>query len=93
MAITQIYDFEQHDPPALDECTLRKRLEQRRLRVQAALLTLAGLLLQVVVVLFGYSAMDWYPMVSAFCFSYVVISTTGFGVCAIAYARKGGKTA
>jgi len=91
--MTQIYDFERHDPPALNERTLLRRLEQRRLRIETALLALAGLLLQGVVVLFGYSAMDWYPMVSAFCFGYVVISTTGFGVCAIAYARKGGKTA
>lgn len=88
----QIYNFEQHKPPVLNENMLRVELERRRLRWQTALLALAGILLQVVIVLFGYSAIDWYPWISAICFGYVIISTTGCGVIAVAYSRKGGIT-
>lgn len=86
----QIYNFEQQKPPVLNENMLRAELERRRLRWQTALLALAGILLQVVAVLFGYSAIDWYPWISAICFGYVIISTTGCGVIAVAYSRKGG---
>ena len=86
----QIYNFEQHKPPVLNENMLRAELERRKLRWQTALLALAGILLQVVVVLFGYSAIDWYPWISAICFGYVIISTTGCGVIAVTYSRKGG---
>ena len=88
----QIYNFEQHKPPVLNENMLRAELERRRLRWQTALLALAGILLQVVIVLFGYSAIDWYPWISALCFGYVIISTTGCGVIAVTYSRKGGIT-
>lgn len=88
----QIYNFEQHKPPVLNENMLRAELERRRLRWQTALLALAGILLQIVVILFGYSAIDWYPWISAICFGYVIISTTGCGVVAVAYSRKGGIT-
>lgn len=85
-----IYDFEQHRPPALNENMLRAELEKRKLRWQTALLALAGLLFQVVVFLLGYSAIDWYPWLSALCYSYLVISTTGCGVITVSYYRKGG---
>lgn len=88
----QIYNFEQHKPPVLNENMLRAECERRRLRWQTALLALAGILLQVVIVLFGYSAIDWYPWISAICFGYVIISTTGCGVIAVTYSRKGGIT-
>lgn len=88
----QIYNFEQHKPPVLNENMLRAELERRKLRWQTALLALAGILLQVVIALFGYSAIDWYPWVSAICFGYVIISTTGCGVIAVTYSRKGGIT-
>lgn len=90
--MNQIYNFEQHKPPVLNENMLRAELERRRLRWQTALLALAGILLQVVIVLFGYSAIDWYPWISAICFGYVIISTTGCGVIAVTYSRKGGIT-
>lgn len=86
----QIYNFEQHKPPVLNENMLRAELERRRLRWQTALLALAGILLQVVAVLFGYSAIDWYPWISAICFAYVIVSTTGCGIIAVVYSRKGG---
>lgn len=88
----QICRFDQHDPPALNENMLRSELERRRLHWQTALLALAGILLQVVVILFGYSAIDWYPWLSVLCIAYVVVSTTGCGVIAVVCSRKGGIT-
>lgn len=88
----QIYNFEQHDPPVLNENMLRAETERRKLHWQTALLAVAGLLLQAVIALFGYSAIDWYPWVSAICFGYVIVSTTACGVVAVAYSRKGDKT-
>ncbi len=86
----QIYNFERHNPPVLNENMICAEIERRKLHWQTALLVLAGILLQVVVALFGYSAMDWYPWISALCFGYIIVSTTGCGVIAVVYSRKGG---
>ena len=86
----QIYNFERCDPPALNENMLRSEIERRKLHWQTTLLVLAGILLQVAVALFGYSAYDWYPWISAICFVYIIVSTTGCGVFAVAWSRKGG---
>lgn len=88
----QIYNFEQHTPPILNENIIRTEIERRKLQWQTTLLVLAGILIQAVVALFGYSAVDWYPLISVVCFSYIVISTTGCGVVAVVYSRKGGIT-
>lgn len=87
----QIYDFERYNPPALNENMLRAEAERRKRHRQTALLAVAGLLLQAAVVLLGYSAIDWYPWLSAACFTHVIVSTTGCGVVAVVYSRKGGK--
>lgn len=87
----QIYDFDRYNPPALNENMLRAEAERRKRHRQTALLAVAGLLLQAAVVLLGYSAIDWYPWLSAACFAHVIVSTTGCGVVAVVYSRKGGK--
>ena len=86
----QIYDFEQQNPPVLNEAMLRNELERRKLRRQTALLFVAGLLLQLIMVFVGYSAIDWDPWLTVLCLGYVVVSVTGAGVVAAAYTRKGG---
>lgn len=86
----QIYDFEQQNPPVLNEAMLRNEQERRKLRRQTALLFVAGLLLQFIAVFVGYSAIDWYPWLTVLCLGYVVVSVTGAGVVAAAYTRKGG---
>ena len=43
--MNQIYNFEQHKPPVLNENMLRAELERRRLRWQTALVAVAGTLL------------------------------------------------
>ena len=89
----QIYDFEQHTPPVLNEQMLRAELEQRKLRIQTTIAVLACFLLLITAVLLGYSAIDWYPVLSVLCFGYIVIAATGGGVIAIVYSRQRGITA
>lgn len=86
----QIYNFEQYTPPVLNKNMLRAESERKQLRLQTALLALAGILIQTVIVLLGYSAIDWYPQLTMICFGYVVFSTTASGMIAITYSRKGG---
>lgn len=89
----QIYDFEQRTPPILNEQILRAKLERRKLQNQTAIAVLAGFLLMIAAVLLGYSAIDWYPILSWICFGYILTAATGGGVIAIIYSRKGGKSA
>lgn len=90
--MNQIYNFEQHNPPVLNENMLRAELEQRRLRWQTALIAVAGILIQVLLILVGFVTKNEYPMITVVCLIYVVISITGSSVLAIVYTRKGGLT-
>ena len=86
----QIYNFEQHTPPVLNENMLREELERRRLRWQTALVAVAGILIQFLLILLGLFSLNEYPILTALCFLYVVLSTTGGSVLAIICTRKGG---
>lgn len=86
----QIYEFEQYCPPALNENMIRTKLEQRKLRLQAALIAFAGILIQMVLMMAGCSVMNEYPVITGICLLYVILSATGGGVLAIVYTRKGG---
>ena len=88
----QIYNFEQHKPPVLNENMLRAELERRRLRWQTALIAVAGILIQVLLILVGFVTKNEYPIITVVCLFYVVISITGSSVLAIVYTRKGGLT-
>lgn len=90
--MNQIYNFEQHNPPVLNENMLRAELEQRRLRWQTALIAVAGILIQVLLILVGFVTKNEYPIITVVCLLYVVISITGSSVLAIVYTRKGGLT-
>ena len=87
-----IYNFEQHKPPVLNENMLRSELERRRLRWQTALIAVAGILFQVLLILVGFVTKNEYPIITVVCLIYVVISITGSSVLAIVYTRKGGLT-
>lgn len=88
----QIYDFEKHNPPVLNESVLRNKMEQRKLRIQTALIAFASILVQAVLVMLGFFVFEEYPFISAICIVYVILSTTGGGVLAVVYTRKGGLT-
>lgn len=86
----QIYDFEQYNPPALNERIIREESERRKLRIQTALVALAGILIQIVVITLGIGIIGEYPNIAAICFLYVLLSTTGGSVLAVVYTQKGG---
>ena len=88
----QIYEFEKNNPPALNESMLRNKMEQRKLRLQTALIAFASILIQAVLVMLGFFTFEEYRFLSAICIIYVILSTTGGGVLAIVYTRKGGLT-
>lgn len=90
--MNQIYNFEQHKPPVLNENMLRAELERRRLRWQTALIAVAGILIQILLVLFSFVTKNEYPIITVACLIYVVISITGSSVLAIVCTRKGGLT-
>ncbi len=86
----QIYDFEQYNPPALNERLVREESEKRKLRFQTALIAIAGILIQILIAVLGLEAMEEYPVIAVFCFLYVFLSTTGGSVLAVVYSQKGG---
>ena len=84
----RIYDFEQFEPPILNENMLKNLEKERKFNSQLILAVVAGILIQIVLLLFGWAAIDWYPALSLLCFGYVLVSMTGGGVIAVVYAKK-----
>lgn len=86
----QIYNFEQYKPPVLNENMLRAELERSRLRWQAALIAVAGILLLISAAMLGFLVLEDYPWLTALCLAYVLFSATGGSVLAIVVTKKGG---
>lgn len=86
----QIYNFEQHIPPVLNENMLRAEMERRKVKAQTMMLAVAALLMQVAVLILSAAVMRMYPWLTVLCLVYVVISTSGAGVVAAVYTKKGG---
>ena len=86
----QIYNFEQHTPPVLNESMLLKEIEKRKTQRQTLLLTLASILMQAVVIMLGIFVYDFYPIVTIGCIVYVVIATVSSGALAFAFTKKRG---
>ena len=84
----QIYNFEKNNPPWLNERYLRKEAERRRLQRQTILLTVAAILSQIVVLLFGILMWQIQPVVAFVCILYVLTATLSGSVLMIAFTRK-----
>lgn len=84
------FDFEQFDPPILNENILRRELEKRAERRRTVLLTIAGALFQAVFVLLGLLYWSTAPALALACIGFAIVSMVGSGVIAIVYAQKGG---
>ena len=87
----QIYNFEQAQPPVLNERTIRSQIEKRRLHMRTALVALAAILLLVAMTLLGFLAYETYPWITLFCFIYALVSTTGGSIVAVIFTHKGGQ--
>ena len=90
--MNQIYNFEQHKPPVLNENMLHAELTRRRLRWQTALIAGSGILLLIAAAMLGFLVLEDYPWLTALCLVYVLSSATGGSVLAIVCTRKGGLT-
>ena len=84
----QIYNFEKNNPPCLNERYLRKEAERRKLQRQTILLTVAAILSQMVVLLFGILMWPIQPVVTFVCILYVLTSTLSGSVLMIAFTKK-----
>ncbi len=86
----QTFDFEQFDPPILNENILRRELEKRTERRRTILLTIAGTLFQAVFVLLGLLYWSTAPALALACIGFAIVSMVGSGVITIIYAQRGG---
>lgn len=86
----QTFDFEQFDPPILNENILRRELEKRAERRRTILLTIAGALFQAVFILLGLLCWNTAPAFTLACIGFAIVSMVGSGVITIVYAQKGG---
>jgi len=84
----RIYDFEQAAPPVLTEAMLRKRLEQKKLRRQAFLVSIGGALMQLCLLVLALALYAGYPLVSMATVCYVLVSTAGTGVLAVVFWKQ-----
>ena len=84
----QIYNFEKNNPPCLNERYLRKEAERRKLQRQTILLTVAAILSQIVVLLFGILMWQIQPVIAFVCILYVLTSTLSGSVLMIAFTKK-----
>ncbi len=86
----QTFDFEQFDPPILNENILRRELEKRAERRRTILLTIAGALFQAVFILLGLLCWNTAPALTLAWIGFAMVSMVGSGVITIIYAQRGG---
>ena len=89
----QIYNFNAKEPPVLNESMLKTELAKRQLRRQTAMAAIAGILIQVVLLLCAVLLAKDYIILSILCVAYVIFSTTGGTVIAIIINSSSGKHA
>ncbi len=87
-----IYNFEQKQPPRLDERMLRKEAERRLLRKQTALLRVAGLLTAFMFLLFSAVVLQESVVLAIAGIVMFCASLTGQGVLSIVFFYQHGKT-
>lgn len=83
-----IYDFERATPPVLTEAMLQKRLEQRKLRLQAAAISIGGALMQLCLLVLAMVLQDAFPLLSVLTVCYVLLSTAGTGLLAVVFWKQ-----
>ena len=79
----QIYDFEQMNPPVLNESMLRAELEKRKLKKQTTLIAICGIVSMLLLLLLAIIIAEAEPLLSGLFITYVIISLTGSVILAI----------
>ena len=91
--MNQIYNFESMEPPVLNESMLQAELEKRRLRRQTTMAAVAGILIQIVLLLCAFLLAKEHIFLSLCYVAYVILSATGGTVIAIIINSSAGKRA
>lgn len=89
----QIYNFEAKEPPVLNESLLKTELARRQLQRQTTMAAVAGILIQLVLLLCAVLLAKDYILLSILCVAYVILSATGGTVIAIFMHSGTGKRA
>ena len=87
----QIYNFDSKIPPFLNESMLRTELKKRQLRRQTGIAAIAGILIQIALLLLAMMISDYSMLLAVCCVVYVIISATGGTVIAILMNSNAGK--
>lgn len=85
----QIYNFEQYEPPILNESILKERIQEKKATKAAILAGIAGFMMQVLMLLAGFIIYTKYPVITMICIAYVIFSVIGGSVISIIYSKKG----
>lgn len=85
----QIYRFDDSPPPILTEKKLRQISEQKKLKVQTIIISIAGLLMHLCLLLTGILLFPRYEALAIVCFAYLIIAVFGSAVTTIVFTRKG----
>lgn len=87
--MNQIYDFEQYEPPIINENILNARLEQKRNARNAFLAGVAVLMMQGLILTMGYLLYNKYPLLTLLCVVYVIFSVISGSIISIIFSKKG----
>lgn len=85
----QIYNFEQYEPPILNESILKERIQEKKATKAAILAGIAGFMMQILILLAGFIIYTKYPVITMICIAYVIFSVIGGSVISIIYSKKG----
>lgn len=84
----QIYRFDDIQPPAVSEKTLRVAIERRKMKRQTAILALAGMLAEICLLITALILRPFDAVLSMISAAYVCVAITGGGVIAIVFIHK-----
>ena len=85
----QIYDFEQFEPPILNQTILEEKIQEKRAARNAILAAVAGFMMQLLILVAGFVIYEKYPILTMLCVGYVIFSIVGGSVISIIYSKKG----
>ena len=84
----QIFNFEAKNPPVLREAILAEEIEKRNQKRQTIMLIISGIVIQFVILLFGFLAVDFYPIITVSCVGYALLSVAASGIMAGIYVKR-----
>ncbi len=84
----QIYNFEAKNPPVLSEAKLVEEIAKQNQKKQMTMLFVSGMVIQLVILLFGVMAFDFYPIITMGCVVYALLSVAISGIMASIYVKR-----